>query len=649
MHSFRGRRVMRAPARFAAVALAGILLVGIAVAEPGGTADFISPAAAAPGDAVALAGASQMERIGAVTFEPSETNPQSLITDGEFAYVGTRTSPGRVVKVRLSDMTRVATLTLNAGENVLYSAVTDGVFGYFGTDTSPGRVVKVRLSDMTRVDAVTLNVGEDLLVTAVTDGVFGYFGTYTRPGKIVKVRLSDMTRVDSVTLGARGDFLVSSVTDGVHGYFSTIQTEGTVVKVRLSDLAPVDSVSLNFIGTLYTAVTDGVFAYFGTFTVPGKVVKLRLSDLAPVGTLALELLENFLVSAVSDGTFGYFGTDAPAGTIVKVRLSDLARVDAVVLGPGEIEAVAGITNAGFGYFATDTAPGRLVKVRLAAPATQTPGSPAIPLVDVGLNSLGVTVSAGATGGVPSSFEVTATPTTVGPVAGSCEVIVPAIFCVVAGLSPTGSYQVTVIARNDAGPSQPSEPSAVVTPGAGSPTPQFNDVDPQKFFTEATSMLKLRGITTGISGTNNFRPAGKVTRAEMATFLHRMAGEPAVAACTFEDQAQIPGFARSGACWLKAEGITTNDPFNPNGLVNRAQMAAFLHRFAGQPPVGPCTFRDQGEIPSFASPGACWLKSNMITTNDPYSPSSDVTRAQMAAFLYRTGGTLGYWLSDNVIR
>ena len=57
-----------------------------------------------------------------------------------YAYFGTCTAPGLVVKVRLSDFTRVAGLTLNAGENYLRSAVLDAADGYayFGTHTSPG-------------------------------------------------------------------------------------------------------------------------------------------------------------------------------------------------------------------------------------------------------------------------------------------------------------------------------------------------------------------------------------------------------------------------------------------------------------------------------------------------------------------------------
>src|SRR3989442_14800907 len=67
--------------------------------------------------------------------------------------------------------TRVGSLTFNSGENGLSSAVLDRAagFAYFGTDTSPGVVVKVRLSDFTRVGALTLQPGENDLTSAVID------------------------------------------------------------------------------------------------------------------------------------------------------------------------------------------------------------------------------------------------------------------------------------------------------------------------------------------------------------------------------------------------------------------------------------------------------------------------------------------------
>jgi hypothetical protein len=99
-----------------------------------------------------------------------------------------------------------------------------------------------------------------------------------------------------------------------------------------------------------------------------------------------------------------------------------------------------------------------------------------------------------------------------------------------------------------------------------------------------------------------------------------------------------------ACWLKAQDITSNNPYNPTGVVNRQQMAAFLWRFAGGPSApASCGFTDETDVAVFARVPACWLKATDITTNNPYRPTSDVTWAQMAAFLYRLGAELNLWV------
>ena len=74
--------------------------------------------------------------------------------------------------------------------------------------------------------------------------------------------------------------------------------------------------------------------------------------------------------------------------------------------------------------------------------------------------------------------------------------------------------------------------------------------------------------------------------EIASGTAAAVPEVAPVAASFRD---VPAGAyyASGASWLASEGISTGlaeDPtlFNPSGLVTRAQMAAFLWRFAGEP-------------------------------------------------------------------
>jgi hypothetical protein len=125
------------------------------------------------------------------TYPPNEVMPS--------ATLGTVVSNG---------FTQVGSLTLNTGESALRSAVIDPASGYayFGTNTAPGVVVKVRLSDFTRVGNLTLNTGENELDSAVIDSANGYayFGTGTFPGIVVKVRLSDFSRVGALRLNVGG-------------------------------------------------------------------------------------------------------------------------------------------------------------------------------------------------------------------------------------------------------------------------------------------------------------------------------------------------------------------------------------------------------------------------------------------------------------
>jgi Calx-beta domain-containing protein len=325
-------------------------------------------------------------RVGAVPLNSGENNPQSAVIDpvGGFAYFGLVTSPGTVVKVRLSDFTRVGALTLNPSEDGLGSAVIDqaGGFAYFITTNSPGIVVKVRLSDFTRVGALSMSAGEGFLTSAAIDpvGGFAYFGNNTNPGIVVKVRLSDFTRVGALTLNSGETQLKSAVIDSAGGfaYFGTYTSPGIVVKVRLSDFTRVGAQALNSgENKLSSGVIDPAagFAYFGTDTNPGIVVKVRLSDFTRAGVLNLNAGEGDFESAVIDpsGGFGYFGTSISPGKVVKIRLSDFTRVGALSLNSGENFLNSAVIDpaSGFAYFGAETSPGIVVKIDISPPPPPT--------------------------------------------------------------------------------------------------------------------------------------------------------------------------------------------------------------------------------------------------------------------------------------
>jgi hypothetical protein len=122
-----------------------------------------------------------------------ENNLPSAVVDriNGYAYFGTNTAPGKIIKIDLSDFSRVGSITLNTDESYLNSGVLDPVDGYayFGTRTTPGRVVKIDLATFNRFGAITFETGEDKLFPSVIDvgAGFAYFGTYTSPGKVIKL------------------------------------------------------------------------------------------------------------------------------------------------------------------------------------------------------------------------------------------------------------------------------------------------------------------------------------------------------------------------------------------------------------------------------------------------------------------------------
>ena len=182
------------------------------------------------------------------------------------------------------------------------------------------------------------------------------------------------------------------------------------------------------------------------------------------------------------------------------------------------------------------------------------------------------------------------------------------------------------------------------------TSSFPDVAPGAYYAKAVDWLTDEGITTGVGDTGLFKPDESVTRAQMVTFLWRMMGSPKVTRAHGFVDVPAGSWYDQAVRWAKAQGITTGvsgtNRFAPNDVVNRAQMATFLHRVAGlKAPSARHRFPD---VPSSAwyDRAVSWAAQHQITTGvgdtGLYKPLERVTRGQMAAFLHRTASTEAAW-------
>jgi hypothetical protein len=262
----------------------------------------------------------------------------------------------------------------------------------------------------------------------------------------------------------------------------------------------------------------------------------------------------------------------------------------------------------------------------------TPDAPTAVVVGVGDSMLAVSWSApGFDGGRPVvGYRAVAIPS-----GKSCETT--STSCDITELTNLRAVSVVVTAVNESGESLGSASSGPHTPVAPPAPEPFGDVPAGTELDTATRWLRGNEVTTGKGGGNSFAPTDLVTRAQMAGFLYRLAGEPdsVASSCGFLDEAAIPATFRQATCWAKDRGITTRNTFDPQAPVNRGQMAAFLYRLAGEPDSGAsCGFSDENLIREEFREAACWLKSNNITVINPYNGAGLVARGSMALFLYR---------------
>ncbi len=176
---------------------------------------------------------------------------------------------------------------------------------------------------------------------------------------------------------------------------------------------------------------------------------------------------------------------------------------------------------------------------------------------------------------------------------------------------------------------------------------FIDVEPHRFFADGVYFLRQTELSHG-KQPGLFEPMDELSRAEMATFLHRFMGTPTPERpARFEDTVS-DAFYTEAVDWMASARITTGTSpttFAPDELVTRAQMATFIWRLCGSPdPVGHTRFVDVPADAYFAR-AVTWMADLGITTGvspTRFAPLKTVTRGETATFLHRLASTPAAW-------
>ena len=177
---------------------------------------------------------------------------------------------------------------------------------------------------------------------------------------------------------------------------------------------------------------------------------------------------------------------------------------------------------------------------------------------------------------------------------------------------------------------------------GSPSPVgavagYGDV-PDTWYTDAVQWSQDNGIAN-IAGFC-FGPDTAVSRGETAVWIHNMEDRPAAGERhSFTDVTDAS--QNDAISWMANAGITTGTSpttFAPAESLTRAQVATFLHRLAGKPPAPPHNFSDV--VAGWQQAGVSWMANADITTGTSpttFTPDDTLTRAELVTFLYRYQG------------
>jgi hypothetical protein len=302
---------------------------------------------------------------------PSRVTPNSAIrgTAINLHYYTTLSSPATIIAVNetsFSQVTSPALLTLASGENNGAFAISDPATdtAYVGTSTSPGKIVKVNLATLSKVGStLTLNSGENLPSCAVFDvtNSLVIVGTATNPSILVLIdvsgglasttfpRLGALTLTTGNATGSTSNIpsLSSAVITGGYAYFvstGTATSASVVVRVTLSTVATARTISSSSIQVLSLSTSDGsmstlvigssaTFLYAASRSVPATVVKIQLSSYTRVSSITLTDPSGAPDGAIVSSALGpasapylVFGTTTPVPFIVIASTKPSPRV-----------------------------------------------------------------------------------------------------------------------------------------------------------------------------------------------------------------------------------------------------------------------------------------------------------------------------------
>ena len=169
---------------------------------------------------------------------------------------------------------------------------------------------------------------------------------------------------------------------------------------------------------------------------------------------------------------------------------------------------------------------------------------------------------------------------------------------------------------------------------------FSDVPADAWYAEAIAYCQQHGIMSGTSATT-FAPEATLTRAMLATVLHRMSGTPAVSGAPVFADTVAGSWYSDAVSWAAKNSIISGyggGTFGVNDPTTREQAVTILWRYAGEPEgTAAADISDAASVSSWAQTAVRWANANGIlegmTNNRRFDPKTNIKRGEVASMLY----------------
>ena len=158
---------------------------------------------------------------------------------------------------------------------------------------------------------------------------------------------------------------------------------------------------------------------------------------------------------------------------------------------------------------------------------------------------------------------------------------------------------------------------------------FTDVPSKEWYRSAVEYVYTNNIIKGLNS-YTFAPNDKLTRGMMVTILYRMAGSPKVSGTSkFNDVKNTGEWYYNAVLWAANNKIASgydNGNFGPNDNITREQLAVFLYKYAKfrgrdvSASKALSSFKDGSKVSSFATTQMKWATAvGVITGNNNTTP------------------------------